>query len=204
MLGFMLNANEVLDEIKKSNKSYQVYQELNKYDIFFMLVKSSEYIKSWSKSIDLKYFHLFEEDSDDESISSRIYIDKEGRGFSENEAAGLGVIGDLAYNIKTKKLINSITGDNVEVNFDKVWADIMDIYLFNKKCEFLFIKEKSTLYKKPNIKSKSKKFLIKNDCALIVDRSGDGWYQLFFYHPHWHTNTVMWIKFDAKKHGIIK
>jgi hypothetical protein len=123
------------NEIKKSNKSYQVYQELNKYDIFFMLVKSSEYIKSWSNSTNLKYFHLFEENADDK--------------------------------------------------FDKVWTNIIDTYLFDKKREYLFIKEKSALYKKPNLKSKSKKFLIKNDCAMIIDKTKSGWYKVFYYHPHW-------------------
>ena len=192
-------------KIKKSNKSYQVYQELNKYDIFLMLVTSSNYIKSWRKHTDLKYFHLIEADMRDGVISSMVYIDKEGRGFAEDEPASLGVIAQFDYNVKTKKLIETIT-DNKDLrqqNFNSEWADIMDIYLFNKKREYLFVKEKSYLYKKPNSENKSKKFLIKDDCALILDKTSDGWYKVFYYHYKLHTNIIMWLKFDAEKHFLI-
>lgn len=192
--------------IKKSNKSYQIYQELNEYDIYLMLVKTSDYVKSWGgKTTDLNHYHLIEADTSNGVVSSMIYLDKEARGFTKDEGASLGIIGSLKYNIKNKKLINPNNDyiGPVEDKFDKVWANIMDIYLFNKKREYLFIKKKSILYKKPNLNSKSKKFLIKDDCALIVDEK-DGWYQVFYYHPRWHTNTIMWIKFDAKKHGLIR
>jgi len=193
-------------KIRKSNKSYQVYQELNKYDIFLMLLISSKNLQVYKKSTDLKYFHLIEEGMEGGIISSMIYVDKEGRGFSSDEPASLGIVGGFHYNIKTKKLIETITDDKDRRNqtYNRVWADIMDIYLSNKKREYLFIKKKSTLYKKPNLKSKSKKFLIKNDCAMIIDRTNDGWYKVFYYHPYWHTNTIMWIKFDAEKQGLIK
>jgi len=194
-----------VQKIKKSNKSYQIYQKLNKYDIFLMLVISSDNIKPWRKHTNLKYFHLIEEDMSDGVISSMVYIDKEGRGFAEDEPASLGVIAQFDYNVKSKKLTETIT-DNKDLrqqNFDSVWADIMDIYLFDKQKKYLFIKEKSYLYKKPNSKSKSEKFLINNDCALILDKTSNGWYKVFYYHPHWHTNTIMWINFDVEKHGLI-
>jgi len=200
-----LSEKEV-QKIKKLNKSYQVYQELNKYDIFLMLIMSSKKLKVWKKGTDLKYFHLIEEDMKDGIISAMVYIDKEGRGFSSDEPASLGIIGQFNYNIKTKKLIETIT-DNKDLRqqmFDRVWEDIIDTYLFDKKREYLFIKKKTFLYRKSNLKNKSKKFLIKNDCALIIDKTDDGWYKVFYYHPQWKTYTIMWIKFDAEKHGLIR
>ena len=191
-------------KIKESNESYHAYQKMNEYNVFLMLIKSSKYIKSWSIHTDLKHFHLWEEDTSNGVISAMVYIDREGRSIPENEPSSLGVIAHFDYNIKTKKLINSTTGDRVEEKFDKVWVDIMDIYLFDKKREYLFLKKKTFLYKASNLNSKSKKFLIKNDCALIIDKTKDGWYKVFYYHPHWHSNVILWIKFDAEKHGLIR
>ncbi|MGV6832638.1 MAG: hypothetical protein ACWA5P_13885, partial [bacterium] len=70
-------STEETKSIKKSNKSYQIYQELNEYDIFLMLVKTSDYVKSWGgKTTDLKHYHLIEADTSNGVVSSMIYLDK--------------------------------------------------------------------------------------------------------------------------------
>ena len=108
----------------------------------------------------------------------------------------------IEYNPLNGQFIDS---DNnlLPLKYPKIWLKIFNIYHLNKKREYLFVKEKSYLYKKPNGKSKSEKFLINNDCALILDKRSDGWYKVFYYHYKLHTHTIMWIQFDAEKHSLI-
>jgi hypothetical protein len=111
----------------------------------------------------------------------------------------------IAYNPSNNKFSEYIHATNNEeplpLKYPKVWLKIFKIYHLNKKREYLSLKKKTFLYEKPNLTSKSKKFLIKNDCAMIIDKTKSGWYKVFYYHPLWKTNTIMWIKFDTEKQG---
>ena len=191
------------NEIQKSNKSYQVYQKMNQYDILDKLIKNSNYLNLLEYyTSDLEYWGAIDYHRTDKG--TLFMLVRVARKMSKN---GKEIFSTMPLNgIDFNPLNDRFTdGSNnaLDLKYPKVWLKIFNIYHLNKPKEYLYIKEKSTLYKKSNLKSKSKKFLIKSDCALIIDKTKDGWYKVYYYHPHWHTNTIMWIKFDADKHGLI-
>ena len=191
------------NEIQKSNKSYQVYQKMNQYDILDKLIKNSNYLNLLEYyTSDLEYWGAIDYHRIDKG--TLFMLVRVARKMSKN---GKEIFSTMPLNgIDFNPLNDRFTdGSNnaLDLKYPKVWLKIFNIYHLNKPKEYLYIKEKSTLYKKANLKSKSKKFLIKSDCALIIDKTKDGWYKVFFYHHKWKTNTIMWIKFDADKHGLI-
>jgi len=105
-------------------------------------------------------------------------------------------IGWFKLNMNNLKLyeISMADPDNpIEVNYEKGWRDVMTMVSSEEAMECIKVKKKSWLYTKADIKSKSKKFLIQNDVALILDKK-KGWYKVYFYHPKFHTNTILWIR----------
>ena len=197
-----------VQEIKESNKSYQVYQKLNKYDILMMLIKDSNFFSSSKyRTYNEKYADYIDAVTETEdSMRLLIHVKRDLTEY-EKQRPSYTPIRSISYNPLNNKFSETIYANGNEnilaLKYPKVWLKIFNIYHLNKPKEYLYIKEKSTLYKKANLKSKSKKFLIKSDCALIIDKTKDGWYKVFFYHHKWKTNTIMWIKFDADKHGLI-
>lgn len=198
-----LSQKEV-QKIKKSNKSYQVYQELNKYDILGNLIEDSNYLHLLEYyTSDLEYWGAIDYHTTDSGtlfmlVRNARKISKDGK-----QTYLTMPIDGIEFNPLNDRFTDG--RDNpLPLKYPKIWLKIFKIYHLNKSKEYLYLKKKTFLYKKPNNKNKSKKFLIKNYCALIVDKTHDGWYQVFFYHPHWKTNTIMWIKFDAEKHGLIR
>ena len=196
-------------DLLKSNKNYQAYQELNEYDILMMLIKDSNFFSSSKyRAYNVKYadyMDAFTENKD--SIRLLIHVKRDLTEY-EKQLLSYVTIRSISYhpsNHKFSEYIHAKEEENpLPLKYPKVWLKIFKIYHLNKPKEYLYLKKKTFLYKKPNSKSKSKKFLIKNDCAMIIDKTNDGWYKVFYYHPHWHTNTIMWIKFDAQKQGLIK
>ena len=197
-----------VQKIKKSNKSYQIYQKLNKYDILMMLIKESNFFDSSKyRTYNLKYAGYMDAFMESKNTIRLLIHVKRDLTEDEKKIPFYKTIRSINYQLLTNNFHEYIhengKSEILPLKYPKIWLKIFNIYHLNKKREYLFIKEKSYLYKKPNSKSKSKKFLIKNDCALILDKTSDGWYKVFYYHPHWHTNTIMWIKFDVDKHGLI-
>jgi len=202
-----LSQKEV-QKIKESNKSYQIYQKLNKYDILMMLIKESNFFDSSNyRTYNLKYAGYMDAFMESKNTIRLLIHIKRDLTEDEKKIPSYKTIRSISYQTSTNNFHEYIhengKSEFLSLKYPKVWLKIFNIYHLNKPKEYIFIKEKSYLYKKPNSKSKSKKFLIKNDCALILDKTSDGWYKVFYYHPHWHTNTIMWIKFDVEKHGLM-
>jgi len=194
-----------VQKIKKSNQSYQIYQKLNKYNILLMLIQSSTNFPP-RKIYNLKKLYFADTVELENRIALLLRVEKEGEELTARDVNSYMTIGSFGYNMVTNEFYDNnhyIDAKYTTYAYPKVWSKIFNIYHLNQPREYLFLKEKTYLYKKPNLKSKSKKFLIKNDCALILDKISDGWYKVFYYHPHWHTNTIMWIKFDVDKHGLM-
>ena len=191
------------NEIQKSNKSYQVYQKMNQYDILDKLIKNSNYLNLLEYyTSDLEYWGAIDYHRTDKG--TLFMLVRVARKMLKNgkEIFSTMPLNGIDFNPLNARFTDG-SNNALDLKYPKVWLKIFNIYHLNKLKEYLYIKEKSFLYKKPDLKHKSKKFLIKNDCALIIDKTKDGWYEVFYYHPYWHTNTIRWIKFDAKKHGLI-
>ena len=134
----------------------------------------------------LKDAHYFI-DGDDNSKSIQAFLEHDNRTMT---------IGWFEFNMKKLKLyeISMANPDEpIEISYEDAWRDVMAIVSSGEPRECIKVKKKSWLYTKADVKNKSKKFLIKNDVALILKRK-KGWYKIYFYHPKWNSSTILWIK----------
>ena len=134
----------------------------------------------------LKEVHYFI-NGDDNSKSIQAFLEYENRTMT---------IGWFEFNIKKLKLYEismANPDDPIEISYEDAWRDVMATVSSGEPRECIKVKKKSWLYTKADVKNKSKKFLIKNDVALILKRK-KGWYKIYFYHSKWNTSTILWIK----------
>jgi len=189
MFSVYLIANPIVLTENNDSKSCQKYKKINKYNYLTELVRSSNFnFKKWK--IEAKQISLLIDEDNETNIIFQIYISNEK---SLEEGIGLRSIGWFNYDIETAKLFD-ITNEPIEIIYDDLWKDVMTVILSDKKQKYLVVKEKIFLYTTPNKTSKSKKFLIQNDCVLILDDTQKEWYEIYFYHSKWKTNTIMWLK----------
>jgi len=116
------------------------------------------------------------------------------RAFLENKDKNINTIGWFIFDIKRFRLYEELIVEPdkfIEIGYDNSWKDVISTLYLNKSKKCIKVKKKSWLYR--DKRSKSKKFLIKDDVALILKKK-KGWYKIYFHHPKFHTSTILWIK----------
>jgi len=111
-------------------------------------------------------------------------------------ASSVETIGWFTYDMNSFKLYEDMIVEPakpIEIHYEKGWKDVITTVSSQKSKECIEVKKKSWLYSEADLKSKSKKFLIKDDVALVL-RKRKGWYKIFFYHQKFQNSTILWIK----------
>ena len=173
---------------EQSCQQYKIDSEYDKYDYFIEVLRESTFLfDKWG--IKAKDVNLII-DSDNKEYIRAILKD------ANREAYTTGTLGWIEYDKKSGKLfdISTYLDSPLELKYNTKWHDVMKTVFSDKQQRFLHIQKKLPLYTDANKTAKSKKFLIKNDCALILDESKDGWYYIYFLHPKWRSSTIMWIE----------
>jgi len=176
----------------ESCQRYSVANKYDQYDYLVELIRHSTFpFDKWD--IKLKDVTLIIDNDDKESISV-LLKDATSEPFTS------GTLGWVRYDKKSGKLFDESAHleHPVELQYDVGWYDVMQTIFSDREQHYLYIKAKSFLYFNTSEVSKSKKFLIKDDCALILNGSKDGWYHIYFLHSKWGTQTIMWIKKSDK------
>lgn len=173
---------------QESCQRYSLNNEYAKYDYLVELVRDSAFpFDKWG--IKAKDVNLIIDGNHDEYISAVLKD-------ANREPRTTGTLGWIKYYKKSGKLFDDSAHLDypLELEYNTLWHDVMKTVLSDRQQHFLRIKQKSSLYTDTNKRAKSKKFLIKHDCALILDESRNGWYHIYFLHSKWRTSTIMWIK----------
>jgi len=142
----------------------------------------------------LKDAHYFVSGGDD-IIYIQAFLDVKDW-VDRGRASSVETIGWFEYNLKSFKLYedNIVDPDKpIEINYADKWRDVIVAVVSKKSRDCIEVKNRAWLYKKADKNSKSKKFLIKDDVAMILKRK-KGWYKIYFLHSRFHTNTILWIK----------
>ena len=142
----------------------------------------------------LKDAHYFINGGDD-STYIQAFLDIEDW-VERGRASSVETIGWFEYDMKSFKLYEDIIVEPakpVEISYVDGWKDVMATVVSKKPRECIRVKKRAWLYKKAERKRKSKKFLIKDDVAMILKRK-KGWYKVYFLHSKFHTSTILWIK----------
>lgn len=173
---------------KESCEKYSIEDKYDQYNYLVDLVRSSTFpFDEWH--IKPKDVNLII-DGDHEEYIGAVLKDANREPFTT------GTIGWIKYDKVSGKLFDNSTHleEPVELEYTAGWDDVMQTVFSNQKQRYLRIKEKSSLYTDSHDKAKSKKFLIKGDCAFVLNKSKKGWYHVYFLHSQWRTQTIMWIK----------
>lgn len=112
-----------------------------------------------------------------------------------SENFGTHTMGSIQFDTQTGKL-EDITADienPILLTYNSIWKDIVMSVYNNPERSYVQLNQKSYLYNKPNDDAKSDKFLIKNDCALVIKKTKD-WYLLYYHNTKLKTDTLLWMK----------
>lgn len=187
MMTLHLIGNPIILTDTANISSCEKYNKLNKYDYLTQLVESSNFdFNRWG--VKAKNTNLLIDEDNGTNIVVQLYIENKG---SVKEKVGLSGIGWLEYSLKNRKLFD-ITNGLEELNFDVSWNDVLATESLPIK-KYVLIKEKTFLYLNSNTLKKTNKFLIKNDCALVLNDEKKDWIEIYFYHKKWKTHTILWL-----------
>lgn len=102
-------------------------------------------------------------------------------------------LGSIEFNLNNGELTNSVPDIPEVYTYNSIWKDIVMSVYNNPERSYVQLNQKSYLYNKPNDDAKSDKFLIKNDCALVIKKTKD-WYLLYYHNTKLKTDTLLWMK----------
>lgn len=168
------------------------YAQIQDADIIVEMIRSSNFnFKNWATSP--KEINAFC-DKEQNEIICQIGLDNVN--YAQAETASFSPIGTISYNTLTGSLhdISVQLEHPIELVYDQTWNEIFNAINHKDKIRCLVLHEKKYLYNSPDLNIKSKKFLIKNDCAMVLDQKSNDWYKIFFHNQKAGTNTVLWIK----------
>jgi hypothetical protein len=172
------------------------YSQISKDDIVLEMLRSSNFdFAKWN--IDPKDVNAFC-DTEQDVITCQVGTDNVN--FARDETASFSPIGTISYDTLTNKLYNISTTQEqpVELEYNKDWKAIFDALKERNDIKYVILHKKKYLYDSPNMNAKSKKFLTKNDCAMILNQKSNNWYKIYFYNSKLGTNTVLWLKDEEK------
>ncbi len=193
ILLFLLVANIWAVELNQKQaekiQQCQVYTSFWDVDYLVELFRTSSYdFKAWGmkpSEVNLMY--------DSRKKSKLIYTVMDAS--IRNADAPSHIMGFIRFDISSGKLEESSPEPDVytALNYNPLWKDIVISVYNNPKRSYIQMSQKSYLYNEPNENAKTDKFLIKNDCALVVKKTKD-WYLVYFHHNRLKTDTLMWMK----------
>lgn len=188
LLSFILNvyAIEINEKQAKKITKCNSYTINNPSYLWHLFASSNFNFKFWQlKPNDVA---LECDPFEDNQISCRMINDSD-------KSFGSHIMGSVRFTSKNGKFEN-ITYDlenPILLTYNPIWKDIVISVYDNPKRSYIQMSQKAFLYNAPNENAKSDKFLIKDDCALVVKKTKD-WYLVYFHHNRLKTDTLMWMK----------